>query len=50
MDSFLKITPVIVNPIFSNPYEQRISLSGRWNFRLDSEDKGNKFTVIDSRR
>ena len=40
MDSFLKRAPVIVNPIFLNPGERRISLSGKWNFRLDPEDKG----------
>ncbi|MBI4026440.1 MAG: hypothetical protein HY360_15755 [Verrucomicrobia bacterium] len=33
-------TPVRVNPVLLHPHENRISLGGEWNFRLDPEDRG----------
>jgi len=35
-----KLEPVRVNPVLRHPDEQRVSLDGRWLFRLDPEDIG----------
>ena len=35
-----KRAPVTVNPLFTHESELRLSLSGRWRFRLDPEDIG----------
>ncbi|MDD4679487.1 MAG: glycoside hydrolase family 2 TIM barrel-domain containing protein [Clostridia bacterium] len=38
----LKREPVVVNPLYKNPMEKRMSLSGEWRFRLDPGDEGLK--------
>lgn len=35
-----KRAPVVVNPVIKNKYENRLSLSGEWEFALDPDDIG----------
>lgn len=36
----VKREPVVVNPLYRDPAEKRVSLSGSWRFRLDPHDQG----------
>jgi beta-galactosidase/beta-glucuronidase len=38
--NILKHSPVRVNPVTVHPAEQRLSLDGPWDFRLDPHDRG----------
>ena len=38
--SITRLAPVRVNPVLCHPEEQRISLDGDWQFRLDPDEEG----------